>query len=145
MSEICNVYCDESCHLEHDRQKAMVLGAIWCPLDKSREIAVRLREIKATVVDLKEQLKRLKKEKAGKEAIAALNAEIKEKEKSARDPESKAADIDAAVFDLKAVNPNTVAKVDTRTPQEIIANIEAHAKIVNQALSNLSRLLDMSK
>jgi len=46
MSEIFNVYCDESCHLEHDRQKAMVLGAIWCPLDKSREIAVRLREIK---------------------------------------------------------------------------------------------------
>ena len=46
MSEIFNVYCDESCHLEHDHQKAMVLGAIWCPLDKGREIAVRLREIK---------------------------------------------------------------------------------------------------
>lgn len=46
MSEIFNVYCDESCHLENDRQKAMVLGAVWCPLDKSREIAVRLREIK---------------------------------------------------------------------------------------------------
>lgn len=46
MSEIFNVYCDESCHLEHDHQKAMVLGAIWCPRDKSREIAVRLREIK---------------------------------------------------------------------------------------------------
>lgn len=46
MSEIFNVYCDESCHLEHDQQKAMVLGAIWCSLDKSREIAVRLREIK---------------------------------------------------------------------------------------------------
>ena len=46
MSEIFNVYCDESCHLEHDHQKAMVLGAIWCPLDKRREIAVRLREIK---------------------------------------------------------------------------------------------------
>ncbi len=24
----------------------MVLGAVWCPLEKSREIAVRLREIK---------------------------------------------------------------------------------------------------
>ncbi len=46
MSEVFNVYCDESCHLERDRRKAMVLGAIWCPLDKSREIAVRLREIK---------------------------------------------------------------------------------------------------
>lgn len=46
MSETFNVYCDESCHLENDRQKAMVLGAVWCPLEKTREIAVRLREIK---------------------------------------------------------------------------------------------------
>lgn len=46
MSETFNIYCDESCHLEHDRQPAMVLGAIWCPLDKTREIALRIREIK---------------------------------------------------------------------------------------------------
>ncbi len=46
MSETYNVYCDESCHLENDHQQAMVLGAVWCPLEKSREIAVRLREIK---------------------------------------------------------------------------------------------------
>lgn len=46
MSEIFNIYCDESCHLENDRQKAMVLGAVWCPLDKTRKIAIRLREIK---------------------------------------------------------------------------------------------------
>lgn len=46
MSEIYNIYCDESCHLENDHQKVMVLGAIWCPLDKRHEIAVRLREIK---------------------------------------------------------------------------------------------------
>lgn len=41
-----NVYCDESCHLEHDRQRIMVLGAIWCPLERTREISVRIREIK---------------------------------------------------------------------------------------------------
>ncbi|MCL1078805.1 DUF3800 domain-containing protein [Parashewanella spongiae] len=41
-----NVYCDESCHLENDGQKVMVLGAIWCPLDKRLEIAKRIREIK---------------------------------------------------------------------------------------------------
>lgn len=46
MAEIFNVYCDESCHLENDHQQVMVLGAIWCPLGKTREIAVRLREIK---------------------------------------------------------------------------------------------------
>lgn len=46
MSEIYNIYCDESCHLENDHQKAMVIGGVWCPLDKRKEIAVRIREIK---------------------------------------------------------------------------------------------------
>ena len=46
MSQAFNIYCDESCHLQHDQQQVMVLGAVWCPLDKTREIAVRLREKK---------------------------------------------------------------------------------------------------
>ena len=46
MPQTFNVYCDESCHLENDRQKAMVLGAVWCPLEKASEIAARIREIK---------------------------------------------------------------------------------------------------
>lgn len=41
-----NVYCDESCHLEHDKSKAMSLGAIWCPKNKVREANRRLIEIK---------------------------------------------------------------------------------------------------
>jgi len=43
--EYC-VYCDESCHLEHDNIKPMVLGAIWCPKFEKQEIFTRLREIK---------------------------------------------------------------------------------------------------
>jgi hypothetical protein len=46
MSQTYNVYCDESCHLENDHHKSMVLGAIWCPIEKVKEISVRLREIK---------------------------------------------------------------------------------------------------
>jgi len=46
MAETYNVYCDESCHLENDRQKVMVLGAVWCPLDKARDISIRVREYK---------------------------------------------------------------------------------------------------
>lgn len=45
MSEF-NVYCDESCHLENDHQKVMVLGAVTCPRSKAREISTRLRELK---------------------------------------------------------------------------------------------------
>ncbi|MGE0544264.1 MAG: DUF3800 domain-containing protein [Dehalococcoidia bacterium] len=47
MSDAVNIYCDESGHLPNDRLPAMVLGAVWCPAEKAREIAVRLREIKA--------------------------------------------------------------------------------------------------
>jgi hypothetical protein len=46
MGAIYNIYCDESCHLEHDLQPVMVLGAVWCPLEKASEIASRIREIK---------------------------------------------------------------------------------------------------
>ena len=41
-----NIYCDESCHLEHDRQNVMVIGAIWCPTEKARQIADEIRQIK---------------------------------------------------------------------------------------------------
>lgn len=46
MSQTYNIYCDESCHLENDGKPIMVLGALWCLLDKTRETATRLREIK---------------------------------------------------------------------------------------------------
>lgn len=46
MSEVINIYCDESCHLEHDRQKAMVLGAVWCRKELVKSISKRIREIK---------------------------------------------------------------------------------------------------
>lgn len=46
MAEVFNIYCDESCHLENDKQKVMVLGAVWCPLLKTRAIARHIRDIK---------------------------------------------------------------------------------------------------
>jgi type I restriction enzyme M protein len=97
--------------------------------------------IKADVVDLKERLKQLKKDKADEQKIEALEADIREQEKAARDLEAKAAAIDAAVFDLKAVNPNAVAVVDGRTPGEIIQNITAQGRIVADALARLSQLM----
>ena len=46
MREEINFYCDESCHLENDKQKAMVMGAVYCPLSKKNEIFSRISEIK---------------------------------------------------------------------------------------------------
>lgn len=98
-------------------------------------------KLKAEVVDLKEQLKRLKKGKAADDVLEAHDAQVRGKEKAARDLEAQAAAIDAAVFDLKAVNPKAVAAVDERTPAEIITSIEAQGRIVTQALGRLSALL----
>lgn len=41
-----NFYCDESTHLENDKMPFLVLGAIKCPTEKARDVAVRLREIR---------------------------------------------------------------------------------------------------
>ena len=41
-----NIYCDESCYLEHDNINVMVLGAVWCPYENTRVINERIREIK---------------------------------------------------------------------------------------------------
>ena len=46
MSETYNIYCDESCHLENDRQPAMVLGAVWCPQSQRAAIARSIRALK---------------------------------------------------------------------------------------------------
>jgi hypothetical protein len=46
VKQIINVYCDESCHLENDHIPVMVLGAVWCPADKTRAISDALRKIK---------------------------------------------------------------------------------------------------
>lgn len=44
---LCNVYCDETCHLENDGINVMVLGAVWCPQSKLKEVNQRIKEIKA--------------------------------------------------------------------------------------------------
>ncbi|MFO1320690.1 MAG: N-6 DNA methylase [Burkholderiales bacterium] len=101
--------------------------------------------LRAEVVDFKEQLTRLKKTKAAAEVLAEHETRIREKEKAARDLESQSAAIDAAVFDLKAVNPNAVTTVDERTPAEIIANIEAQGRVVSDALGRLRDLLEVDR
>lgn len=43
---IFNIYCDESCHLIKDKSSIMLLGAIWCPEEKKKNIAKKIIEIK---------------------------------------------------------------------------------------------------
>lgn len=41
-----NFYCDESCHLETDGHKVMVLGAVICPQENARQISLEIRALK---------------------------------------------------------------------------------------------------
>lgn len=97
--------------------------------------------LKAEVVSVKEKLKALKAANPKDKKIEDLQTKIGEQEKAARDSEAKASAIDAAVFDLKAVNPNAIVKIDTRTPDEVIQSIDEQGKIVANALATLRSLL----
>jgi type I restriction enzyme M protein len=92
---------------------------------------------KAGVVSLKEKLKAVKATDPNDKKIEGIEVKIGELERAAREAQSKADAIDAAVFDLKAVNPNAVVKLDTRTTEQVIASIEEHALVVAQALTSL--------
>ena len=41
-----NIYFDESCHLKKDGQQAMVLGAVWGPLEQNHDLAEWVRRRK---------------------------------------------------------------------------------------------------
>ena len=99
-------------------------------------------ELKAKVINFKEQLKTLKRGTASTASIGAITSQIIEHERAARDLKSRADEIDAATFDLKAVNPNDIAKIDERSPVEIIKNIEAQGLIVSRALTRLSAMME---
>mgnify|MGYP001814834868 FL=1 len=47
MKTIINIYCDESCHLPNDNQRAMVLGALWCFKTKAKTHNQEIADLKA--------------------------------------------------------------------------------------------------
>jgi type I restriction enzyme M protein len=97
--------------------------------------------VRAAIVDLKVQLRDLKRANGPALQIDSLEIDIAEKQKTTRDLEAKASEIDAATFDLKAVNPRAVVKTDDRTPEQIIQSIEEQGKIVTAAMTRLRMLL----
>ena len=90
---------------------------------------------------VKERIGQLKKIKPRDEtAIAEATATYKTLAAEARDAAGKADAIQNAAYDLKAVNPNRKAIVDTRTPIELMDLIEAKGREVAAALGRLRDL-----
>jgi len=46
-ARVYNVYCDESCHLEHDGVPVMGWGAVYCPSDAIRAVTDDIRALKS--------------------------------------------------------------------------------------------------
>lgn len=46
MKTVYNIYCDESCHLLNDKNKAFVLGAVWVEKERAQTIFEDLRNLK---------------------------------------------------------------------------------------------------
>ena len=74
------------------------------------------------------------------QAIEEAEAKVKELTRESRDLASKAKEIEDAVYDLKAVNPNKKPNVDDRTPEELMDIIEAKGREVAEALADLRRI-----
>ena len=57
-----------------------------------------------------------------------------------REAAAKAKEIEDAVYDLKAVNPNRTPEVDERTVADLLAIIDAKGREINEALAPLRAL-----
>jgi type I restriction enzyme M protein len=89
-----------------------------------------------------ERLKRLKKARPRDEAaIAEAETKSRELTRESRDLAAKAKEIEDAVYDLKAVNPNKKQVVDTRTPEDLMRTIEEKGKEITDALAELRRTM----
>lgn len=112
---------------------------------KAREdMAPHLAEVEKRIneaVALKEKIATLKRAKASEANIESCRAELALVEKAQREAKAKADAIDAASFDLKAVNPRARVVRDTRSVGEILESIERHGQTVQEALATLRKQL----
>lgn len=111
-------------------------------LDEARPFREKAAELNAEAKGLDDEIRALKKSKEiDAEKLEGLFTRWKSTDQAARENTAKAESIENAAFDLKAVNPNRVAVVDKRTPQELLEVISAKGNEANGALSRLEKLL----
>lgn len=90
---------------------------------------------------MKNKLATLKKANTDDEALAACRGQLLTTEKVARESQAVADTIDAATFDLKAVNPRARVERDTQTSAQVLDAIAEHGRAVEAALTKLRRYM----
>ncbi|MBS0183959.1 MAG: N-6 DNA methylase [Nitrospira sp.] len=112
------------------------------------DMAPHLVEVEKRVneaVALKDKISTIKRAKASEANIESCREELALVEKAQREAQAKADTIDAASFDLKAVNPRARVIRDTRSVAEILASIDRHGLTVQEALATLRKQLAEGK
>jgi hypothetical protein len=102
-----------------------------CNCHTAREKSAQAEQVKARLGELKKATPR--DETAIEETDSAHSALTKE----AREATANAEAIESAVYDLKAVNPNRKANVDTRRPARLLDLIEEKGREIAAALAAL--------
>jgi type I restriction enzyme M protein len=107
-------------------------------LREQRKTIARAQQTKESIQTFKLELEQLEQSyQATLDQINNLTNQYKAISKEARELRAKAKAIEDAVYDLKAVNPNSQIDEDTRTPEELIKIIEEKGKEVAEALALL--------
>ena len=99
-----------------------------------------VERLRNEAVAFKDRLGTLKKANGDDRKMLACRAELLAAEKAGRDAQARADAIDAATFDLKAVNPRAKVERDSRSPGEILDAIAEHGRTVASALQRLRAL-----
>jgi len=81
----------------------------------------------------------LKKAKQTADSIKEMKTRANDAKRESREFAARAKAIEAAVYDLKAVNPNKRVVVDTRTPDELLDLIEVKGREIAEALTALRK------
>jgi type I restriction enzyme M protein len=100
-----------------------------------------VERLKAETVALKDKITALKKAAFTEREVGAIREKLSAVERAARESQATADAIDAATYDLKAVNPRARIEQDTRTPTQILDAIAHHGQTVNAALEQLRELI----
>ena len=99
-----------------------------------------VEHLKNVAVALKDKISALKKAKSKSDELTTCREQLSATERAGREAQAKADAIDAATFDLKAVNPRARVERDTRTPGEILDAIAAYSRTIEAALTRLREM-----
>jgi type I restriction enzyme M protein len=112
---------------ERRKQAAVEAVPFKAEAEEKRKLAEGLRETR----------KELKRTGASTKKLEALDEEIAAHAATQREALNRAAAIEAAVYDLKAVNPNTDSNHDTRTVSQLLEVVANEGKAIHLALARL--------